>query len=50
MMGINSLSGYIKTKKGSMIAFSIIINNFTSPSYEIKKIQDDVIKLIINEL
>lgn len=50
MMGINSLSGYTLTNKDNLIAFSIIINNYTVRTPLIKEIQDRILRLIINEL
>ncbi len=50
MLGISSLSGYTLTEKGNLIVFSIMMNNYTTSASLIRKIQDDIVELIIAEL
>lgn len=46
MSGISSLAGYLRTKKGTMIAFSIMVNGFVGYSTPVRAAQDSIIKLI----
>jgi len=50
MRSISSLSGYVQTEKENLIVFSIIMNNYTAPASIIRKIQDNIVELIISEL
>jgi len=44
----SSLSGYVKTVSGEYLAFSILINNFLSPSSLINYIQDNICNKLAN--
>ena len=43
MSGISSLSGYVTTKDGDLLAFSVLINGFVKPSKELKRQLEDQI-------
>jgi serine-type D-Ala-D-Ala carboxypeptidase/endopeptidase (penicillin-binding protein 4) len=38
LLGVKSFSGYVKDKRGRLIAFSVISNNYTGSSYKITNI------------
>lgn len=44
--GVSSLSGYLESKSGHMIAFSILIQNFVGPSADARSIQDKLCEII----
>ncbi len=44
----SSLSGYVKTISGEYLAFSILINNFLSPSSLVNYIQDNICNKLAN--
>jgi len=44
--GVSSLSGYLESKSGHMIAFSILIQNFVGPSANARSIQDKLCEII----
>lgn len=46
MSGISSLAGYLRTKKGTLVAFSIMVNGFIGYSTPIRAAQDSIIKVI----
>ncbi len=48
LTGIRSLSGYLKTKDDELLAFSILVNNYTIPTREINDLQDELILRLIN--
>jgi D-alanyl-D-alanine carboxypeptidase/D-alanyl-D-alanine-endopeptidase (penicillin-binding protein 4) len=49
MTGISSLSGYLTTKDGELIAFSILQNGFTGKAVEYKtQIEDEICALLVN--
>jgi D-alanyl-D-alanine carboxypeptidase len=37
MSGVRSYAGYVKNSKGHLIAFAIIVNNYESSPYQMKK-------------
>ncbi len=46
---VGALSGYAKTKKGTDVAFSILINDFTRGSNpDMKQIEDQIVRVIID--
>ena len=47
MTRVRSYSGYFKTLSGKMMAFSIIVNNYTGPAQKIISGIEDIIKEII---
>ncbi len=46
LSGVSCLSGYANSKKGNLIAFSIMVQNFTESSREARKFQDEVCRII----
>ncbi len=49
MTGISSLSGYLTTKDGELLAFSILQNGFTGKTSEYKtQIEDEICALLVN--
>lgn len=43
---VRSLSGYVTTTDGRLIAFSLIANNYTVPSYRIMQAMDRIVRVI----
>lgn len=43
---VRSLSGYVETADGRLIAFSLIANNYTAPSYRIMQAMDRIVLAI----
>ncbi|MEW6652022.1 MAG: D-alanyl-D-alanine carboxypeptidase/D-alanyl-D-alanine-endopeptidase [Bacteroidota bacterium] len=50
LSGVASLSGYINTKKGNWLAFSIIIQNYVGNASEARKIHDKICEILFEEL
>jgi len=48
LTGVRSISGYLTTRDGEMLAFSIIGNNFTTPVREASNLQDLVLLRLVN--
>ena len=48
LSGASSLSGYLHSANGHLIAFSIIINNFPGSSKPARMFEDDICKDICN--
>jgi len=46
MSGVRSHSGYLKDKKGRLIAFSMIANNFTCPYKQIDNIHKQIMIML----
>ncbi|QQS37673.1 MAG: D-alanyl-D-alanine carboxypeptidase/D-alanyl-D-alanine-endopeptidase [Ignavibacteriales bacterium] len=46
LKGVSSLSGYAWAKNGTLLAFSIIIHNFTRPVDDIRKLQDEICRMM----
>lgn len=49
LSGVSSLSGYVKTTNGEMVAFSILVNNFASSPRMYRLVQDRI-GVIMSEL
>lgn len=45
----HTISGYVTTRGGRLLAFSMLMNNFTCPTSEINKIQDAIALRLANE-
>ena len=50
MSGINNLSGYLRTKDGNLLAFSIFIQNFVGSHAQARLIQEKICELLYEEL
>lgn len=46
LSGVSNLSGYLESKNGHMIAFSILIQNFVGTSVQARSIQDKLCEII----
>ena len=46
LSGVSSLSGYVKNKKGNMIAFSILVQNYNGNSKQARDFIDDVCEIL----
>ena len=49
MTGITALSGYVTSKDGEPLAFSIMINGFVKPTKEYEKQIEDQICILLSE-
>ncbi|HSW86816.1 MAG TPA: D-alanyl-D-alanine carboxypeptidase/D-alanyl-D-alanine-endopeptidase [Rhabdochlamydiaceae bacterium] len=49
MTGVTSLSGYVNTKDGDLLAFSIMINGFVKPIKDYKNQLEDQICLVLSQ-
>jgi len=50
MSGINNLAGYLRTKNGSLLAFSIFVQNFVGSHAQARLIQDKICELLFEGL
>lgn len=48
MTGVRSISGYLTTRDGEPLAFSIIVNNYTAPGSEAGKAEDAALLRLVN--
>ncbi|HEX5315945.1 MAG TPA: D-alanyl-D-alanine carboxypeptidase/D-alanyl-D-alanine-endopeptidase, partial [Candidatus Kapabacteria bacterium] len=48
MTGVRAVSGYLTTRDGEPIAFSILANNYTVSGSEIGKLEDEVLLKLVN--
>jgi D-alanyl-D-alanine carboxypeptidase/D-alanyl-D-alanine-endopeptidase (penicillin-binding protein 4) len=46
--GVAALSGYIFTKQGELLAFSMLMNNFRTSTEQVQKIQDKICLELVN--
>jgi len=46
--GVGALSGYARTRSGILVAFSVLINGFPGSNSEMKRIEDGVVRAIID--
>ncbi|MFP4162976.1 MAG: D-alanyl-D-alanine carboxypeptidase/D-alanyl-D-alanine-endopeptidase [Chitinispirillaceae bacterium] len=46
MSGISSLAGYLRTKKGTLVAFSVMVNGFIGYSLPVRAAQDSIVKVL----
>ena len=45
--GVSGLSGYIRMDHGDMIAFSILQNDFKTSARPIRKLQDEIVRALV---
>ncbi|NLE01836.1 MAG: D-alanyl-D-alanine carboxypeptidase/D-alanyl-D-alanine-endopeptidase [Fibrobacter sp.] len=50
LSGVCSLSGYLKTRHGRFLAFSIIFNGFVGSSAPVREAQDEIVRMIFEEM
>ena len=50
LSGVSNLAGYINTKSGRLLAFTIFIQNYPHGSAQAHLIQDDICELLYEEL
>ncbi|RNB87155.1 D-alanyl-D-alanine carboxypeptidase/D-alanyl-D-alanine-endopeptidase [Brevibacillus fluminis] len=48
MSGVNSLSGYVTTKGGTKLVFSILLNGYATSSKVMTSIQDEIVEALAN--
>ncbi|HHF57807.1 MAG TPA: D-alanyl-D-alanine carboxypeptidase/D-alanyl-D-alanine-endopeptidase [candidate division WOR-3 bacterium] len=48
MTGVSTLSGYLKTKKGKLLVFSIMANNYLGSSLKARELQDSILEYFYN--
>ncbi|HET6401601.1 MAG TPA: D-alanyl-D-alanine carboxypeptidase/D-alanyl-D-alanine-endopeptidase [Candidatus Kapabacteria bacterium] len=48
MTGVRAVSGYLTTRDGEQLAFSILANNYTVSGSEIGKLEDEVLLKLVN--
>ena len=46
LSGVSALSGYVRTRAGRDIAFSILVNNYTVNTSTVRDVQDEIVELI----
>ena len=46
LSGVSSLSGYVKNKRGNMIAFSILVQNYNDSSKQAREFIDAVCEIL----
>jgi D-alanyl-D-alanine carboxypeptidase/D-alanyl-D-alanine-endopeptidase (penicillin-binding protein 4) len=45
--GVSGLSGYIRLKRGDMVAFSILQNDFKTSARPVRALQDDIVRAFV---
>jgi D-alanyl-D-alanine carboxypeptidase/D-alanyl-D-alanine-endopeptidase (penicillin-binding protein 4) len=48
MANVSSLTGYVRTADGEMLAFSIVANNFLAPRETVESMQDRALARLAN--
>lgn len=48
MTGVRSISGYLTTREGEMLAFSILVNNYTAAGTDAGKLEDAALVRLVN--
>jgi len=48
MTGVSTLSGYLKTKRGKLLVFSIMANNYLGSSLKARELQDSILEYFYN--
>jgi serine-type D-Ala-D-Ala carboxypeptidase/endopeptidase (penicillin-binding protein 4) len=46
LMDVSSLSGYVRTKKGEKLVFSIIINGYTPPDTDLTELEEQIVTIL----
>ncbi len=46
MTNVSSISGYVKTVDGEMLAFSILANNFIGPKQPVESMQNNALEIL----
>lgn len=47
MTGVSSLAGYATTSHGEVLAFAILINDFVGSSAKYRKLQEDILEILV---
>ena len=50
LSGASNLAGYLQTKSGSMLAFSIFVHNYVEHATQARKFQDKICEILFEEL
>ena len=45
--GVSGLSGYIRLKRGDMVAFSILQNEFKTSARSVRALQDEIVRAFV---
>lgn len=48
LQGVSNIAGIMRTKTGRIVAFCIMVNNFTAPTYTIMAFHDELIRYVWN--
>ncbi|ODN30122.1 D-alanyl-D-alanine carboxypeptidase [Fervidobacterium thailandense] len=48
LQGVSNIAGIMRTKTGRLIAFCIMVNNFTAPTYTVMAYHDEIIRYVWN--
>jgi D-alanyl-D-alanine carboxypeptidase/D-alanyl-D-alanine-endopeptidase (penicillin-binding protein 4) len=46
MSGVSCISGYLQTRKGTLLAVTIMINGFTGPAQPMQAAQDEILRIL----
>jgi D-alanyl-D-alanine carboxypeptidase/D-alanyl-D-alanine-endopeptidase (penicillin-binding protein 4) len=48
MSGVRNIVGFVSTKHHGLVAFAIMINNFTTPSEAFRQLQDNILLMLLD--